>query len=137
MLPVTVGEAGAGGIALEAAAELPPGGRRAGLISHSYRAKLIGLSTRQHTGWLEVDDGDPHRAVYAPHTEGGFKAPANKTLLLLANGFLARRGLREARKSGRAQALQADRTTYEALPAAGAAAGIGRRRQRQRSGQAT
>jgi hypothetical protein len=35
--------------------------------------------------------------VYAPHTEGGFKVPANKTLLLLANGFLAKRGLKKAR----------------------------------------
>ena len=57
--------------------------------------QLIGLKTRQHTGWLQ--DG-----VYAPHTASGFRAPANKTLLLLANGFMARRGLRKARAAGRA-----------------------------------
>ena len=52
---------------------------------------------RQHTGWLE--DG-----LYAPHTETGFAAPKNKTLLLLANGLLAKRGLRKARKEGKVPA---------------------------------
>ena len=70
------------------------GGRRAGLLGHRYEPKLIGLEARQHTGWLE--DG-----VYAPHTENGFRAPANKTLLLLANGYMARRGLKQARALGR------------------------------------
>ena len=68
---------------------LPPGGRRAGLTGHSYRPELIGLETRQHTGWL---DGD----LYAPHTEVGYKAPPNKTLLLLVNGFMAKRGVRKS-----------------------------------------
>jgi general stress protein 26 len=82
---------------------LPRAGRRAGLLAHSYRPKLVGLAARQYTGWLEVHgrNGD---AVYAPHTEKGFRAPANKTLLLLANGLLAKRGLRRARRSGRTAA---------------------------------
>ena len=42
---------------------------------------------------------DPTAATYAPHTESGFSAPANKTLLLLGNGFLARRGLKKAKKA--------------------------------------
>lgn len=92
VVPVGVGAAGAHGIDLSG--PLPPGGRRAGVMGHRYEAKLIGLETRQHTGWLQ--DG-----VYAPHTESGFRAPANKTLLLLANGFMARRGLRRARAAGR------------------------------------
>jgi hypothetical protein len=87
--PVTVGADSPAGIELSSAVELPSGGRRAGLIGHSYRAQLIGLESRTHTGWLQ--DG-----VYAPHTEAGFVAPPNKTLLLLANGFLARRGLKRA-----------------------------------------
>jgi hypothetical protein len=37
----------------------------------------------------------------APHTESGFRAPANKTVLLLANGFMARRDLKRARAIGR------------------------------------
>jgi hypothetical protein len=91
--PVTVGQARAEGI--ELSGPLPPGGRRAGLLAHRYEAQLIGLETRQYTGWLQ--DG-----VYAPHTTGGFRAPANKTVLLLANGLMARRGLAQARAAGRA-----------------------------------
>jgi hypothetical protein len=93
VVPVSVGETGPDGIELEG--PLPAGGRRAGLLGHRYERRLIGLETRQHTGWLL--DG-----VYAPHTEGGFRAPANKTLLLLANGYMARRGLKRARALGRA-----------------------------------
>lgn len=97
VLPVSVGGASASGIQLRCARPLPPGGRRAGLLGHSYHPKLIGLESRWHTGWLEVSgDGG---ALYAPHTERGFKAPANKTLLLLVNGFAAKRGLRAARKA--------------------------------------
>jgi hypothetical protein len=92
-VPVSLGGASAAGIALDG--PLPGGGRRAGLLAHSYRAELVGLHTRQYTGWLQ--DG-----VYAPHTTGGFRAPANKTLLLLANGLMARRGLAQARAIGRA-----------------------------------
>lgn len=99
-LPVTVGRADSRGIVLDAAAPglLPPGGRRAGLLAHEYNAQLIGLAARQHTGWLEV--GDDGVARYAPHTKAGFRAPAQKTLLLLANGLLAKQGLRKARKAG-------------------------------------
>jgi hypothetical protein len=88
--PVTVGEASAAGFRLSGEG-VPGGGRRAGLMAHRYGKQLVGLATRQHTGWLQ--DG-----LYAPHTEGGFAAPANKTLLLLANGYLARRGLKRAQR---------------------------------------
>ena len=83
--------AGGEGIRLWSGAGLPAGGRRAGVLGHSYEAKLVGLRARQHTGWLE--DG-----LYAPHTVSAFRAPSNKTLLLLANGLLAKRGLRKARR---------------------------------------
>jgi hypothetical protein len=96
--PVVVASrvAGAGpeGIRLASRAGLPGGGRRAGLLGHSYGAKLVALKARQHTGWLE--DG-----VYAPHTASAFRAPRNKTLLLLANGLLAKQGLRRARRAAR------------------------------------
>ena len=92
IVPVTPGADTPGGIALDG--PLAPGGRRAGLLAHRYEPQLIGLETRAHTGWLQ--DG-----VYAPHTESGFRAPANKTLLLLVNGFVARRGLKRARAAGR------------------------------------
>jgi hypothetical protein len=94
IVPVRVAGADGGGVGLEAAPGLlPDGGRRAGLLAHSYRPKLIGLAARQHTGWLEVEG---ERALYAPHTTSAFRAPANKTLLLLGNGYLARRGLKQA-----------------------------------------
>ena len=83
--------AGGEGIRLWSGAGLPSGGRRAGVLGHSYEAKLVGLRARQHTGWLE--DG-----LYAPHTVSSFRAPSNKTLLLLANGLLAKQGLRKARR---------------------------------------
>jgi Pyridoxamine 5'-phosphate oxidase len=90
-----VAQAGADGIRLTSGAALPGGGRRAGLLGHSYGPKLVALQARQHTGWLE--DG-----LYAPHTAAAFRAPRNKTLLLLANGLLAKQGLRKARREGRA-----------------------------------
>ena len=101
VVPVEVEDAGPDGIRLSSARRLPPGGRRAGLLAHSYRPKLIGLAARQHTGWLTVDE---EGALYAPHTESGFRAPANKTALLLANGLLAKRGLRKARRAAATQA---------------------------------
>ena len=101
IVPVKIEGDGPEGFRLSAARPLPPGGRRAGIVSHSYRAKLIGLAARQHTGWLEVDE---RGATYAPHTEGGFKAPPNKTLLLFFNGLLAKQGLRRARKQAAARA---------------------------------
>ena len=93
VVPVGVDDPSPEGVAVRG--QLPDGGRRAGLLAHSYEPKLIGLEVRQYTGWLA--DG-----VYAPHTERGFRAPANKTILLLANGFMARRGLKQARAAGRA-----------------------------------
>jgi hypothetical protein len=80
---------------LELSGPKPAGARRAGLLAHRYEAQLIGLEVRQFTGWLE-------NGVYAPHTEKGFRAPANKTVVLLANGLMARRGLKRARALGRA-----------------------------------
>jgi hypothetical protein len=74
---------------------LPSGGRRAGFVAHSFRPKLVGIRTRTFTGWLQ--DG-----TYAPHTEAGFRAPANKTLLLIGNGLLAKKGVRDLRKAGAA-----------------------------------
>jgi hypothetical protein len=100
VVPVEVESAAPEGIRLSSARRLPAGGRRAGVLGHSYRAKLIGLAARQHTGWLTVGE---EGALYAPHTESGFRAPANKTALLLANGLLAKRGLRRARRAAAAR----------------------------------
>jgi hypothetical protein len=102
VLPVAAGAASERGITLSAPGGLlAPGGRRAGVLGHRFNAKLIGLEARQHTGWLEV--GDDGAAVYSPHTANGFRAPANKTLLLLGNGYMAKRGLKRARREAAAQ----------------------------------
>jgi hypothetical protein len=99
IVPVSlVTEDAAAGFVLSAGSPLPMGGRRAGLLGHSYGAQLIGLNTRQHTGWLEVSD---NAAVYAPHTETGYRTPANKTLQLLITGALAKQGVRASRTAGR------------------------------------
>jgi hypothetical protein len=101
IVPIEIAGFGPAGIQLSAGRALPPGGRRAGVLAHSYRPKLIGLAARQHTGWLTVDE---HGALYAPHTESGFKAPPNKTLLLFLNGLLAKQSLRRARRAAAARA---------------------------------
>ena len=99
VVPVAIGADDEHGLVLTSATPLPPGGRRAGLVGHSYRPKLIGLETRQHTGWLEV--GEDGGVRYAPHTETGYNAPPNKTLLLLLNGALAKKGVRQAARKQR------------------------------------
>jgi len=100
IVPVALAGADGAGLDLTATTALAPGARRAGLLGHSYRPRLIGLEARQYTGWLDVaEDG---RGRYAPHTETGYKAPPNKTLLLLLNGMLAKRGVRAARKAAQA-----------------------------------
>jgi hypothetical protein len=105
VVPVEATDSGPEGIRLSASPGLlPAGARRAGLLAHEYRPQLIGLAARQHTGWLEVAHPDGQQGLYAPHTDKGFRAPANKTLLLLANGLLAKRGLRRARRAGTAPA---------------------------------
>jgi hypothetical protein len=106
-VPVQIAQAEPGGFVLSAAAPglIPAGSRRAGLIAHDYEPELTGIATRQFTGWLTVDE-DSGRALYAPHTEQGFRAPSNKTMLLLANGLLAKRGLRKAERSGAMERLR-------------------------------
>lgn len=99
VVPVELGAEDESGIAVKCATPLPPGGRRAGLLGHTYKPRLIGLETRQHTGWLEVSEDAGAR--YAPHTQVGYRAPANKTLLLLLNGALAKKGVRQATKAAR------------------------------------
>lgn len=77
---------------------LPTGARRAGILAHDFRPQLVGLSTRYLTGWLEpTGEGS---ARYLPHTDKGYGAPPNKTLVLLANGGLTKFGVWQARRKG-------------------------------------
>src|SRR5437879_13309754 len=106
ILPVDVAGGSSSGLALRqpGGSQIPPGARRACLLGHSYQPHLIGLKTRQSTGWLEAAD-ESDSATFAPHTEQGFAAPANKTLTLLINGLVAKVGLRRGRRAGSAALL--------------------------------
>jgi pyridoxamine 5'-phosphate oxidase-like protein len=97
--PVEVTGGGEEGVRIGAAEGLlPSGARRAGLLGHQYGPRLLGMAVRQFTGFLEVPHPDGRQGLYAPHTEQGFRAPTNKTLLMLANGFIAKRGVRRAER---------------------------------------
>ena len=74
----------------------PAGGRRAGVLAHDFHPTVVGLRTATHTGWLHVDQNEIR---WTPHTRHAFAVPPNKTIVLLANGAGARRGLRQAKQS--------------------------------------
>ena len=101
VMPVSVTGADKSGVSLRVPHGTPTGGRRAGLLAHDYRNQFDGVELRQNTGWLDVSGTN---ARYFPHTALGFKVP-NKTVLLLGNGFMARRGLAQAKRNGRVEAL--------------------------------
>ena len=104
IVPVQIAGHDRAGLRLVVAAGLlPPGGRRAGLLTHAYRPQLVGLSTRIFTGWLQVS---ADAVVYAPHTSKGFVAPPSKNTLLVLNGLLAKFGLWQARRHGMAERLE-------------------------------
>jgi hypothetical protein len=72
------------------------------------------LRTRTFTGWLDVHDGAP--CVYAPHTSKGFSAPAQKDLLLVGNGLLAKLQTRQAQRRGLPASLQRLAAGQESQP---------------------
>jgi hypothetical protein len=76
---------------------LPAGGRRAGLTSHSFKEHMVGQEQRVHTGWLEVQGGEP---VYAPHTKAGHNLPGSSTLFAVGAGVGMRPGYKKARQLG-------------------------------------
>jgi Pyridoxamine 5'-phosphate oxidase len=88
------------GIALELPGGLvPPGGRRAGMTAHWFSRYVIGQNLRKHTGWLEAE-GEARRVAYAPHTDGGYRFPASRTVFQLVSGAGTRWGARGARRAG-------------------------------------
>ena len=100
VVPVDVGEAEESGIRLGTPPGLvPSGGRRAGLLAHSFARYTHGQHQRRHTGWLEADPTG-ERVVYAPHTEAGYRFPHSTLAFRIAAGFGTRRGLREGRRAG-------------------------------------
>jgi hypothetical protein len=98
VVPVTVEGTDERGIVLTPPyATVPQGGRRAGLLAHSFARYTFGQHQRKHTGWLEVEQG---RVVYAPHTESGYHLPSSRFLYRAGAAYMTNRGLREARRAG-------------------------------------
>jgi hypothetical protein len=83
------------------AANLPAGGRRAGLTSHWFQPRMIGQEQRVHTGWMTSAGGS--EALYAPHTRSGNRLPPSKLLFNVGAGAATRLGMRQARKAGLAK----------------------------------
>jgi hypothetical protein len=90
---------GPGGLTVQAdAANIPPGGRRAGLTAHAFAARMQGQEQRIYTGWLTSDGGAT--ATYAPHTLAGNKVPESRFVFDVGAGVVTRLGLRKGRKAG-------------------------------------
>jgi hypothetical protein len=101
VVPVNIAGVAEHGIVLDlpGGVEVPPGGRRAGFLAHSFSRYTYGQRQRKHTGWLLADPA-ARRAVYAPHTQSGYWLPGFRFVYRAAAGFATRRGLRGARRSG-------------------------------------
>jgi hypothetical protein len=98
VVPVTIEGTEERGILLRPPPDtVPPGGRRAGLLAHSFARYTVGQNQRKYTGWLEAD---AERVVYAPHTESGYRLPASRFLYRAGAAFVTTRGLRAARRAG-------------------------------------
>jgi hypothetical protein len=98
IVPVDVVGTQPEGIVLRAASgSVPAGGRRAGLVGHSFARYTYGQHKRVHSGWLEAE-GDA--IVYAPHTEHGYFLPWSRTAYRIGAGYVTRRGYREALRAG-------------------------------------
>jgi hypothetical protein len=98
VVPVSVAESGPEGVRLRVPpGSVPPGGRRAGLSSHSFRPLMVGQEQRIHTGWLSGNGDGP--VLYAPHTKAGYRLPPTKAAYTLACATLPTR-MRAARKAG-------------------------------------
>jgi hypothetical protein len=101
VVPVELAGADERGMVLELpeGVVVPSGGRRAGLTAHSFARYTFGQHQHSHSGWLEASPPE-RRAVYAPHTQTGYRLPESRLLYRIAAGFVTRRGLRGARRAG-------------------------------------
>ena len=105
-VPVAVSGARDDGIVLDAPSGLVPrGGRRAGLLAHSFARYTAGQHQRRHSGWLEARAGE-RQVLFAPHTDHGYHMPASMFVFRLTAGGGTRLWLRRARKAGIAPAVR-------------------------------
>jgi hypothetical protein len=100
VIPVETRGTKESGLVLETPGGLvPPGGRRAGLLAHWFSRHAVGQRQRKHTGWLEGESGEG-RAIYAPHTEAGYRLPPWRLAFNVGAGLVTRRGVHAARRAG-------------------------------------
>ncbi len=95
--PVSIAAADREGLTLlDPTGAVPSGRRRAGLLGHGFGPELTALRARQHTGWLEAEDGEVR---YAPHTEQHYRTPRGTTATAFVNGGQAKLNKRRARRA--------------------------------------
>lgn len=101
VVPVTGSTADATGLRLTTPARdlLPPGGRRAGLLSYSFGPRVSRQEIRRGSGWLEVD-GAAGTVHFTPHTAHGFAVPESRAVFVLGAAVATRAGRRRARALG-------------------------------------
>jgi hypothetical protein len=117
VVPVAPDGARDEGIVLEAPPGLVPrGGRRAGLLAHSFARYTAGQHQRRHSGWVEAAPGE-RRVIYAPHTEHGYRIPASMFVMRLVAGGGTRLWLRGAREAGIAPAVRSRLWTHSSSSA--------------------
>lgn len=95
--PVTIRGWNERGLELGPLSALPPGGQRAGLLSHRFGRQVTKQGVSVHTGWLTVDESG---AVYAPHTDVHYSVPGGKRTQVLAAGLDTKLRMRTMRKKG-------------------------------------
>jgi hypothetical protein len=106
VVPVGVNGASDDGMVLEAPPGLVPrGGRRAGMLAHSFARYTAGQHQRRHSGWLEAEPGE-RRILYAPHTDHGYHMPSSMFVYRLSAGAGTRLWMRRARRAGIAPAVR-------------------------------
>jgi hypothetical protein len=100
VLPVEIARSEPAGILIDAPARwVPSGGRRAGLLAHTFARYTYGQHQRKHTGWLESDPAKAH-LLYSPHTQHAYHLPASRVLYRLSAGLITRRRYRDGARAG-------------------------------------
>ena len=98
VVPVEVNGTDERGILVQAPSDLlPNGGRRAGFVAHDFDRYTAGQDLLKHTGWLEPTGAD--MAVYAPHTQAGYRMPPFDSFFHLSSGVVTKWRTRQARRA--------------------------------------